>query len=433
MLLCALLAGAAGGCQRGGAQVAITDIPVIPVAQPITRNVTPYVDFTGRTDAVESVNIVARVTGYLRRKPFKEGSEVKTRDLLFEIDPRPYEAQYDQAESQVSLAQAQLDLAESTLARWKALKKEQPGGVSDQALDQYKAAVTEARARVNATKKSLEVYRLNKEFTRVVSPIDGQVGRSYLTLGNLVNQDQTLLTTVVSLDPMYAYFEMDERTLLQIRRAINEGTIELRGQGTEIGRERILGALLAAQGFPAPGSAPCPPGAALTALAVAALAPAALEAELPVYMGLQGEDGFPHKGTINFANNQVNPGTGSISVRGLFANPKGQKGVRLLSPGMFVRIRFPLGQAHPALLVIDRAVQSDQGKKYVYVIDADNKAQSRFVKTGALQPDGLRVITGGLRAADWVVVGAMQQVRPGMEVKTDRQKIMPSFQPDEGQ
>jgi multidrug efflux system membrane fusion protein len=228
---------------------------------------------------------------------------------------------------------------------------------------------------------------------------------------------------------MYAYFEMDERTLLQIRRAINEGTIELRGERTEIGRERLLASVMAAQGFPAPTGYPT----TLAALAVASLAPAALEAELPVYMGLQGEDGFPHKGTINFANNQVNPGTGSITVRGLFANPRGKKGVRLLSPGMFVRIRFPLGQAHPALLVIDRAVQSDQGKKFVYVIDADDKARSVSVKTGPLQEDGLRVITDGLHAGDWVVVGAMQQVRPGMEVKVDRQKVMPSFQPEPGQ
>jgi multidrug efflux system membrane fusion protein len=293
--------------------------------------------------------------------------------------------------------------------------------------------VDEAKARVNASEKSLEVYRLNKEFTHVLSPIDGQVGRSSLTLGNLVNQDQTLLTTVVSLDPMYAYFEMDERTLLQIRRAINEGRIDLRGEKTQIGRKRLLTSLVAAQGFVPPNHAASGYLPALAVAAVTALAPEALQGELPVLMGLQGEDVFSHKGTINFANNQVNPGTGSIKVRGLFANPKGDKGVRLLSPGMFVRIRFPLGQAQPALLIIDRAVQSDQDKKFLYVIDADGKAQSRFVKTGPLQADGLRVITDRLQAGDWVVVGAMQQVRPGMNVKVDRQKTMPSFQPAQGQ
>ena len=146
--------------------------------------------------------------------PFKEGSEVKAGDLLFEIDPRPYQAQFDQAKSQVKLNEAQLDLAKTTLERYQALAKTTPGAVSEQALDQYKAAVVEAEARVDAQEKSLEVYKLNKEFTRVVSPIDGQVSRYYLTLGNLVNQDQTLLTTIVSLDPMYVYFDMDESHLV---------------------------------------------------------------------------------------------------------------------------------------------------------------------------------------------------------------------------
>ena len=207
--------------------------------------------------------------------PFKEGSEVKAGDLLFEIDPRPYQAQLDQAKSQVKLNEAQLDLAKTTLARYQELDKSTPGAVSKQALDQYKAAVVEAEARVDAQKKSLEVYNLNKEFTRVVSPIDGQVSRYYLTLGNLVNQDQTLLTTIVSLDPMYAYFDMDERTLLQIRKAIAEGKITTPAEGG-----------------------------------------------LSVHLGLQNEDGFPHKGTINFVNNQVNSTTGSIMMRGVFANPK---------------------------------------------------------------------------------------------------------------
>ena len=201
------------------------EMQAVPVAHPVEREVTDFVDFTGRTDAVDSVNIVPRVTGYLVQMPFKEGSEVKKGDLLFEIDPRPYQAQLDQAKAQVVLYQASLELAKTTLARYEALDKSTPGAVSKQALDQYRAAVVEAEARVEAQKKSLEVYRLNKEFTRIASPIDGQVSRYYLTLGNLVNQDQTLLTTVVSLDPMYAYFDMDERTLLDIRKALAEGKI----------------------------------------------------------------------------------------------------------------------------------------------------------------------------------------------------------------
>src|SRR5262249_7014186 len=230
----------------------------------------------------------------------------------------------------------------------------------------------EAEARVRAFAKSTELYTLSHEFTRVVSPIDGQISRYYLTLGNLVNQDSTLLTTVVSVDPMYAYFEMDEPTLLRSRRAVNSGKVKLPQDRTR----------------------------------------------LPVFMGLQGEDGFPHEGTVNFVNNQVNPTTGSILVRGVFANPQPEGGHRLLSPGMFVRIRLPIGQPHLALLIIDRAVGSDQGLKYVYVLDAENTAQYRRITTGALQEDGLRVVEG-LKPDDRVVVGGLQQVRPRMQFRPD--------------
>ena len=419
------------------------------------RVVTDYVDFTGRTDAVDAVNVIARVTGYLVKIPFVQGSEVKKGDLLFVIDPRPYQAQFDQAQSQVKLDEAQLDLAKTTLARYQALAKTTPGAVSEQALDQYQASVDEAKARLDAQVKSLEVYKLNKDFTQVVSPIDGQVSRVYLTLGNLVNQDQTLLTTVVSLDPMYVYFDMDEATLLRLRTAIAAGKITVPADG-----------------------------------------------RLKVKMGLQTEDGFPHKATITFMDNQVNSTIGSIPVRGEFANPKlvppskgsgaaadGTRSVpatevdgappanqyptsaaevtstagsaagtmypglatsqgtankvsipgltstikfdRLFSPGMFVRVELPMGEPHQALLIIDRAIQSDQGLKYVYVLDANNKVQTRSITTGGLQPDGLRVVEGDIKPDDWVVVGAIQQVRAQMEVKPE-QRPMPSLggQPD---
>ena len=351
VLLGLLLTAATAGCRPKTREVGPAELPVVPVSHPIERVVTDYVDFTGRTDAVQSVNIVARVTGYLVQMPFKEGSEVKAGDLLFEIDPRPYQAQLDEAKSQVKLNEAQLDLAKTTLERYQSLDKTTPGAVSKQALDQYKAAVVEAQARVDSQKKSLEVYKLNKEFTRVVSPIDGQVSRYYLTLGNLVNQDQTLLTTIMSLDPMYAYFDMDERTLLQIRKAIAEGKIATPAGG-----------------------------------------------DITVQLGLQNEDGFPHQG-----NDQLRQQPGELDdgqhhdarrVREPHADsrdqgfrsrrdrrlrrrerlplqaPRGRRFVpRLFSPGMFVRVRLPIGARHKALLVIDRAIQSDQGLKYVYVLE----------------------------------------------------------------
>jgi multidrug efflux system membrane fusion protein len=370
------------GCQQAPSQVAPAEPPVLPVSHPVQRRVTNYLDFTGRTDAVNAVDVRPRVTGYLVKTPFKEGSEVKKGDLLFEIDPRPYQAQLDQALSLVTLYKAQKELAETTYTRNRSINARASGAVSQQELDQNRAQVAEADARITAYQSMAKVYRLNLDFCRVTSPIDGMVGRYYLTIGNLVNQDQTLLTTVVSLDPMYVYFDMDEPTVLRIRKAINAGTIQ-----------------------------PSPQG------------------QIPVLMGLPGEEGFPHRGTINFVNNQVNPATGSIAVRGVFANPRPARGHRLLSPGMFVRVRLPVGQPHQALLVIDRAIGSDQGLKFVYVIDADNKVQYRRVTTGALQEDGLRVITEGLKAGDRVLVGGLPQVRPHMQIEPEPRSMPTLGQP----
>jgi multidrug efflux system membrane fusion protein len=373
----------AAGCTHGPPQVAPPEAPAVPVSQPVPRQVTDFVDFTGRTDAVEAVDIRPRVSGYLVKMPFQEGAEVKKGDLLFEVDPRPYQAQVDQAKAQVDLYKAQLKLAQATYERDVPLLNNR--AISPQELDQAKAAVDEAAARIKAFEASLEVYKLNLDFTKITAPINGQVSRYYLTLGNLVNQDQTLLTTVVSLDPIYAYFEMDEPTVLRIRRAINEGKIQRPDNGV-----------------------------------------------YTLYMGLQGEDGYPHEGTVNFVNNQVNPNTGSISVRGVFPNPKPDNGSRVLSPGMFARIRMPVGQPHQALLVIDRAIGSDQGLKFVYVLDKDNKVQQRRITTGALQEDGLRVVIDGLKPDDWVVVGALLQVRPRTEVKAEHIPMPSLAQPPTG-
>jgi multidrug efflux system membrane fusion protein len=308
---------------------------------------------------------------------FEEGAEVNAGDLLFVIDPRPYQAQLDQAVGQVNLYQAQLKLARTTMARDQAINRITPNSISKQQIDQDQAMVEEAEARVNAYDKNKEVYKLNREFANVVAPISGMVSRYYLTMGNLVNQDQTLLTTIVSLDPIYAYFDMDEPTLLRIRKAINEGRIKARR----------------ANGL-----------------------------RVPVFMGLQGEPGFPHEGSINFVNNQLNPTTGSILVRGIFPNPKPPGGTRLLSPGMFVRIRLPIGDPHSAILVIDKAISSDQGIKFVYVVDRENRVQYRRISTTYLQDDGLRVVSEGLNPDELIVVSGLQQVRP-------RQTIRPEIGP----
>ncbi len=381
---------ASSGCTKTQADVAAPAPPVIPVSHPAKRMVTDYVDFTGQTAAVESVTIVPRVTGYLEKEPFKEGAEVKKDELLFEIDSRPYQVQYDQANGQVILNQVRLKEAQADNARAKSLAKT-PGAISQQDLDRYQAAEEEAAASLQAAKASLEVFKLNLSFCSVKSPIDGQISRYFLTPGNLVNQDQTQLTTVVSLDPMYVYFDMDEVTLQVIRQARDEGKIKPYETG-----------------------------------------------QFPVEIGLQNEVGFPHEGRVDFFNNQVNSATGSITVRGVIKNPPPRNGGhRLLSPGMFVRVHLPIGQPHEALLVIDRAIGSDQGLKYVYTLGKDNKVQQKTVKTGALEDDGLRVIepTGkkdDLSESDWVVVGGILQVRPKMEIKPEELKEMPSLGPSIG-
>ncbi len=424
---CLLLAAVAGCQQEASPTASSKETPAVPVSLPVEREVTDFVDFTGRTAAFQTVDVRPRVTGYLVKICFVDGAEVKVGEVLFEIDPRPYQAQLDQAVSQVKLNEASLRIARANYDRDRASARVTPDSVSRQQLDEDRATVEEAQARVNATESSTKIYKLNLDFTQVRSPIDGQASRTYLTLGNLVNQDQTLLTTIVASDPMFVYFDMDEPTLLRVRKAINAGKI-----------------------------------------------PRYQDGAMTVLMGLQGEQGYPHRGTVNFINNQVNPTTGSISVRGRFPNPKprgdaprsmflreqasavfglltpalgmdlvpqavGACGVaalggsivggeRILSPGMFVRVRLPISQPHQALLVIDRAISSDQGLKFVYVLGADNKLESCRVTTGSLQEDGLRVITNGLNKEDRVVVGGLQQIRPKMQVRPE-QIAMPSLAP----
>jgi multidrug efflux system membrane fusion protein len=396
------------GCQRTNPQIAPPEIPAVSVSKPEKRMVTEYVDFTGRANAVATANIIPRVTGFLVKIAFQEGTEVKgdrhhevaagtlgilglptgfgnlvaasflipgrgVGGLLFEIDPRQYQAKFAAALAQVAVNEASLRLAKVTNARFKDLSKKEPGAVSQLDLDKYQALEDQAKANLDLAGANLDSAKLNLDWTKVTSPIDGKISRYYLSLGNLVTADQTLLTTVLALEPIYAYFDMDEPTYLRIKRAINDGKIKLPSRN-----------------------------------------------QIPVFMGLQGEEGFPHQGTINFVDNQVFPSTGSISWRGQFPNPQPPGGTRLLAPGMFLRIRLPIGQPHDALLVIDRAIWSEQGiKKNVYVVDKNNTVQARPVTTGSLQEDGLRVVEG-LKADDLVVVGALQQIRPRLVIRPEQ-------------
>jgi multidrug efflux system membrane fusion protein len=364
--------GMTTGCRHPLPQLPETPEPTVTISQPLERQVVDFVDFTGRTDAPFSTDIRARVTGYLVKMPFKEGGEVKAGDLLFEIDPRPYQAKLDQAKGQLDLDKAQLRLAKDDYARAQSVFKMNPGAISQQELDKYAASEQKATAAVEASKANVEAAQINLDFCKVTSPIDGKVSRYYFTLGNLVNQDQTLLTTVVSEDPMYAYFDIDERTMLRIVRALQAAEIDLFRAG-----------------------------------------------KIPVFMGLADEEGFPHKGYLDFANNKVDPLTGTITTRGVFPNPATSFGLRVLRPGMFVRIRLPIDKPHKALLVAEQALNADQGQKYLMIVDDKKMVQYRRVKVGALQDDGLRVIETGLKPGEWVIVSGVQLVRPQMVVKTE--------------
>ncbi len=376
---CVWLVAAITGCRREEIPATSTELPVVPVSRPVTREVTDYVYYTGRLDAVQSVDIRPRVSGYLTKMPFHEGDEVKKGDLLFEVDPRPYRAQYDGTKAQVEMYDAAYRLARAENNRSKAINMRAAVAISQEELEKSQTQEAQSLAQLNLAKAQLDLAKLNLDFTEITSPIDGHISRYFYTLGNLVTQDSTLLTTIVTVDPMYAYFDVDELTIQRVRQAITEGRI-----------------------------------------------PARTASEIDVNMGLESERGFPHQGRLNFVNNTVNQGTGTITVRGVFANPLPARGRRLLTPRMFVRVQLPIGVAHPALLVVDRALGTDQGVKFLYVVDAKNTVQSRRVTTGALQDDGLRVIESGLNPDDRVVIGSLQQLRGGMQIDPE-DTVMPTM------
>jgi RND family efflux transporter MFP subunit len=338
----------------------------VVVSNPLARKVTDYAVFTGRTEAVKSVEIRARVDGYLIRMPFKEGADVKKGDLLFQIDPRPYQATYDQAAAQVALCKARLTQANADFARTVELGKT-PGAISKQDVDRFAALKGEAAAQLQAAEATAASAQLNLEFTNVVSPIDGMVSRYYVTEGNLVQSGQmgggTLLTKVVSVDPMYVVFYVDEQTLLYARRLIREGK-----------------------------------------------AKSARDSEIPIQLGLSDSDAFPYHGVINFVDNQVDTKTGTLLVRGVFPNKD-----KIFSPGLMARVRVPIGEPHDALLVTERAIDTDQGQKILYVVNSKNEVMSRPIRMGALH-SGLRVIESGISPGDRVIVNGLQRVRPGVIV-----------------
>jgi RND family efflux transporter MFP subunit len=356
------------GCERAPSETPVAAPTPVTVSYPIEREVTDYVDFTGRTAAVDSVEVRAHVWGFLDKVNFKEGALVKKDDVLVEIDPRTYQAALDQAKADLESKQAATIKAEALYKRTASLLTR--GAASREDLDKDKGDWLVAKANIGLAEANVHTAELNLGFTRVTAPISGRVSRTIVTPGNLVQSgDQgggTLLTTIVSVDPMYAYFDVDERTVLRVRQLIREGK---------------------AKSARDPG------------------------VELPVLLGLANEEDYPHRGTINFVDNQVNPKTGTLRVRGVFRNED-----EALSPGLFARVRVPIGESHSALLVTERAIDTDQGQKILYLVNENNEVVSRPIRLGAPH-DGLRVIEDGLKRGERVIVTGLQQVRPGSTVE----------------
>jgi multidrug efflux system membrane fusion protein len=377
-----LLAAGLAGC--GGHPEAAGPGPLgVTVSYPLQRRVTDFEVYTGRTAAVDSVQVVARVTGYLKEIYFKEGVEVKKDDPLYEIDRRPYKAAYDSAVALVAQNKASLKLAQENNQRFKALAKDTPGAVSPTDLDKYQSTEEQAAAGLKQSEANLDTARLNLGWTRVTAPKSGKIGRWLVTQGNLITADQTILTTIVSQDPMYAFFDVDEPTVLRVMELIRQGKVT-----------------------------------------------SYRKARYPVFLGLSNETDratgnqlYPHEGYLNFVNNQLDQATATLQARAVFANPLPARGDRLLTPGMFVRIRVPVGTAYPALLVTQAAIAEDQDLKYLYVVGEDNKVVRHNVTLGTAH-EGLQVIAKGLGPKERVIVSGIQRVQRGAVVNP-REELMP--------
>jgi RND family efflux transporter MFP subunit len=345
---------------------------VVTVSYPVERKVQDYAEFTGRTAAVESVKVRARVYGYLEKINFTEGSEVKAGDVLFVIDQRPYQA---------ALARAKADLAQNE-ARAARLKLDAVRGrallakdaISREEFDKIEGDLLETDAAARSSAAAYETAKINLDYTEIRAPISGLISKKYVTVGNLIESPDTglapTLTTIVSISPIQAYFDVDDLSVPKIE---------------------------------------------------AIVAHHAGKTGPPVELAVGDERDYPHHGTIDFVDNQVDPGTGTKRMRGVFENKD-----RILSPGLFARVRVPLGEPHPAILVTDRAIDSDQGQKVVYVVATDNTVEKRNVELGGVH-DSLRAIVDGVKPGERVVIDGLHRIRPGMTVETKLVE-MPTYQ-----
>jgi multidrug efflux system membrane fusion protein len=359
--LVALLGATLAGCARVESRSA-PQIAQVTAAPALERDVTEWDEFTGRLEAVQSVSVRPRVSGLVSEVSFSEGSLVRQGQVLFQIDDRPFQAQVDRLRAELAQATVARDRAVTEMNRADRLATE--GAMAVEERERRGTSSADATAHVDAATAALREAELNLEFTKVVSPIDGRVSRALVTRGNLVSGgqgDATLLTTVVSVDPIYASFDADEQAFLRFGDHARQAAVS--GQGG-----------------------------------------------LRVEVALADEDRFRHEGTLQYLDNRLDPSTGTINGRAILRNPDGR-----LTPGLFVRLRLPGAVTHKGVVVEDRAVGTDLDRRYVLVVGTDKKVESRTVVLGPLVA-GLRVVRKGLEPGELVVINGLQRVRPGMPV-----------------
>lgn len=384
--LCLLVGGALvfSGCKPAAhspSDHAQAGAPEVTVAKPLAKRLTDWDEYTGRLIARDKVEVRARVSGYLTQVHFKEGTEVKEGDLLFTIDPRPYEAAVQRAEAVLAQAKTTSDLAK--VEAQNATKLRQGQVISAEESERRLKGAAGEQAAVRAAEAMVTAAKLDLEFTQIRAPISGRISDARVTEGNLVTggtKDATLLTTIVALDPIYLDFEADERSALKYREMHRNG-------------ERK----------------------------------SALFNRIPAEMALVSEEGWPHRGQIDFVDNQVNPATGTIRARAVFPNTD-----RLMSPGFFAKVRIPGSGEYDGLLIRDSAVGDDQGSSFVWVIDAQDKAVYRPVRLGPLV-NGMRIVREGLKAEDRVVILGLMSVRNGAKVRPVAAEMMPTKSTQEKQ
>jgi RND family efflux transporter MFP subunit len=340
--------------------------PEVQVSEPVPDTLTDYEVFTGRTQAINFADLRARVTGYLEQAPFQEGEDVKKGDVLFVIQRKPFEDALRQAQATVEQQKAQLTYNEAVYQRNRALYSRGNGVLDMETLQQSQATRDTSKAAVAAAEAAVALAQQNLDWSVIRAPFDGRISRRQVDPGSDVIADQTVLASLVQLDPLYAYFDVDERTLLEIRRYMHQGKITSE----------------AAKKF-------------------------------PVTLGLANEDPehFTHEGKLKFADNKVDPGTGTLRLWGVFDNPNHD-----LYPNLFIRVRMGVGEPRPALFVSEAALGSDQGRKFVYVVNDENKVVYTPVEVGQ-RKNGLIAVEKGLKGGERVVVDGLQRVRPADKVE----------------